>query len=64
MKRIIQANIDRFNNALLEIETNQTMKTTLLRLLAEQKEKLREAKAMPSSAKTLLIGKITSFANV
>jgi hypothetical protein len=50
MKRIIQANIDRFNNALLEIETNQTMRTTLLRLLAEQREKLGEAKTMPSSA--------------
>lgn len=48
MKRIIQANIDRFK-ALLETETDPTKRTVLFRLLAEQEAKLHEAIETPSS---------------
>jgi bacterioferritin (cytochrome b1) len=40
MKRIIQANIDRFK-LLLESETDPTKRAMLFRLLAEQEEKLK-----------------------
>jgi hypothetical protein len=42
MKRIAQANIDRFNS-LLETETDPTKRAMIIRLLAEEKEKLAAA---------------------
>ena len=42
MKRIIQANIDRFK-LLLETETDATQRAILFRLLAEQEAELKEA---------------------
>jgi hypothetical protein len=42
MKRIIQANIDRFK-LLLESETDPTKRAMLVRLLTEQEEKLQAA---------------------
>lgn len=42
MRRIIQANIDRFK-ALLEIETDPTKRAIEVRLLAEEEAKLKEA---------------------
>jgi len=50
MKRIIQANIDRFK-LLLETETDPTKQAMLFRLLAEQEAKLKEATKTPSSLK-------------
>jgi hypothetical protein len=46
MKRIIQANIDRFK-LLLESETDPTKRAMLFRLLAEQEEKLAAAEKTP-----------------
>lgn len=50
MKRIIQANIDRFT-LLLETETDPTKRIMLCNLLAEQEGKLKEATDTPSSVK-------------
>ena len=43
VRRIIKANIDRFN-ALLKIETDPPKRATLVRLIAEQEAKSREVK--------------------
>jgi hypothetical protein len=48
MKRIIQANIDRFK-LLLETESDPTKRAMLFHLLAEQETKLKEAAETPSS---------------
>ena len=48
MKRIIQANIDRFKLC-LETETDPTKRAMMFRLLAEQEAKLNEATETPSS---------------
>lgn len=50
MKRIIQANIDRFK-LLLESETDPTKRKTLLRLLAEEQAKMDGLQASPSAGK-------------
>ena len=50
MKRIIQANIDRFKQ-LLETESDPTKRKTLLCLLAEEEQKLHDAQAAPSFGK-------------
>ncbi len=50
MKRIIQANIDRFKQ-LLETETDPTKRKTLLRLLAEELAKMESLQAPPSAGK-------------
>lgn len=47
MKRIIQANVDRFK-LLLETTTDPTKRKTLQRLLAEEEQKLDDAQAAPS----------------
>ena len=47
MRRIIQANIDRFR-ALLKAETDPTKRTMELRLLAEEEAKLKQ---LPASTK-------------
>jgi hypothetical protein len=47
MKRIIQANIDRFKQ-LLETTADPTKRKTLQRLLAEEEAKLAEIQAPPS----------------
>ncbi|MDI1347273.1 MAG: hypothetical protein PSV22_24775 [Pseudolabrys sp.] len=47
MKRIVQANIDRFKQ-LLETTTDPTKRKTLQRLLAEEEAKLADAQAAPS----------------
>jgi hypothetical protein len=41
MQRIVQANIDRFN-LLLETETDQVKRRMIVRLLAEETQKLTE----------------------
>jgi hypothetical protein len=41
MRRIIQANIDKFNE-LLKVETDPTKRAMLTRLLADEKEKLKQ----------------------
>jgi len=46
MKRIIQANIDRFKR-LLASETDATKRVTLFRLLGEEEEKLAAADKTP-----------------
>lgn len=46
MKRIIQANIDRFK-LLLESETDSSKRAMLFRLLGEQEEKLAAAEKTP-----------------
>ena len=46
MKRIIQANINRFK-LLLESETDPTKRAMLFRLLGEQEEKLAAAQTTP-----------------
>lgn len=51
MKRIIQANIDRFKQ-LLETETDPTKRKTLLRLLSEEQAKMDGLHASPSAGKT------------
>lgn len=50
MKRIIQANIDRFKQ-LLETETDPTKRKTLLCLLAEEEAKLTGLEVPPSLGK-------------
>lgn len=50
MKRIIQANIDRFK-LLLETEANSTQRSMLFRLLAEEEGKLKDAMDTPPSVK-------------
>lgn len=50
MQRIVQANIDRFKQ-LLETTTDPTKRKTLLRLLAEEEEKLERIKAAASAGK-------------
>jgi hypothetical protein len=47
MKRIIQANIDRFK-LLLETETDPTKRAMLFRLLAEQEADLKAATEAPA----------------
>ena len=49
MKRIIQANIDRFKLC-LETEIDSAKRAMIFRLLAEQEAKLKETKETPSSA--------------
>jgi len=44
MRRIIQANIDRFRD-LLKIETDETKRTMEMRLLAEEEAKLKKLPA-------------------
>jgi hypothetical protein len=51
MKRIVQANIDRFKQ-LLETTTDPTKRKTLLHLLAEEEAKLANMAAPPSLGKT------------
>jgi bacterioferritin (cytochrome b1) len=51
MKRIVQANIDRFKQ-LLETTTDPTKRKTLLRLLAEEEAKLATLEAALSLGKT------------
>jgi hypothetical protein len=43
MRRIIQANVDRFQE-LLKVETDPTKRALLARLLAEEREKLKQPK--------------------
>ncbi|MDO8877582.1 MAG: hypothetical protein Q7V40_15965 [Pseudolabrys sp.] len=50
MKRIIQANIDRFKQ-LLETETDPTKRKTLLRLLSEEQVKMDALQASPPAGK-------------
>lgn len=50
MKRIFQANIDRFRQ-LLETTTDPTQRKTLVQLLAEEEEKLARLEALPSLGK-------------
>ncbi len=50
MKRIIQANIERFK-LLLETETDATQRAILFRLLAEQEAELKKATETPGVAK-------------
>jgi len=50
MKRIIQANIDRFK-LLLESETDPTKRTMLFRLLAEETKKLDAVEKTPRGIK-------------
>jgi hypothetical protein len=50
MKRIIQANIDRFKR-LLASETDATKRVTLFRLLGEAEEKLTAANKTPDVRK-------------
>ena len=47
MKRIIQANIDRFK-LLLETDTDPTKRAMLFRLLAEQETELKRTAEAPS----------------
>jgi hypothetical protein len=49
MKKIIQANIDRFKR-MLDAEGDLTKRAMLCRLLAEQVAELKETKETPSSA--------------
>ena len=49
MKRIIQANIDRFKLC-LETENDPAKRAMMFRLLAEQEAKLKEIKETPSGA--------------
>lgn len=51
MKRIVQANIDRFKQ-LLETTADPTKRKTLVRLLAEEEAKLASLEADPSLGKT------------
>jgi hypothetical protein len=56
MKRIIQANIDRFKR-LLASETDATKRVTLFRLLGEEEEKLAAANKTPDVRKLSLPAK-------
>lgn len=48
MKKIIQANINHFKQ-LLETTTDQTKRTTLLRLLSEEEAKMEGLEAPPAT---------------
>jgi hypothetical protein len=50
MKRVIQANINRFKLC-LEAEADPTNRTVLFRLLAEQEAKLNQERETPSAVK-------------
>ena len=50
MRRIIQANIDKFKS-LLKTETDPTKRAVETRLLAEEEAKLKELKQQPDQKK-------------
>ncbi len=50
MRRIVQANIDKFKR-LLETETDPTKRALLVRLLAEQEKQKKELELKPAAKK-------------